>query len=156
MVEGEFALARKYLELALSRRVEINPNMKFYSLLVDTAVLQEDINILEEYAPQLLEMALNHKHKLFQAIAHRSLGVYNRLMGDYMQAQGHIEAGLEIFQNLDTKWQIGWTLFELGKLASVQKNTTSAREYFSQALESFQKMGAMPFIKTTQAHLNSL
>lgn len=125
-------------------------------MLVDTAVLQDDNDVLEEYAPQLLERSESLEHKLFQAIAFRSLGVLHRLKGEYKLAKEQFEKSLEIFNALDTQWQLGRTYFELGELARLQENSESASDCYSLAIKSYEMMEAVPFIQQARTALESL
>jgi hypothetical protein len=51
--------------------------------------------------------------------------------------------------------EIGRTLFELGEL-HLTHSPAKAREYYSQALGSFEEIGAAPNAERTRAALNSL
>ncbi len=55
-----------------------------------------------------------------------------------------LKRALELFETLDTRWQVGRTLFELGELALSQTENQAAREYFSRALSAFEALGAVP------------
>jgi tetratricopeptide (TPR) repeat protein len=77
-----------------------------------------------------------------------------RLAGQYDKAQQRFDQALEIFQQMDTRWQIGRTLFELGELAITQTNIVAARENFAQALNAFEVIGAASDIERTGEKLN--
>jgi hypothetical protein len=55
-----------------------------------------------------------------------------------------LNQALEVFQNLETRWQAGRTLYELGELAQTQNNTLQANTHFSHALILFEAIGAVP------------
>jgi len=147
MAEGEFALVREHLEIAL-----LQPSLgwialgdhELYNLLADTAAQERDEAALQKYAPLAEEFAARYEHKLYQAIAHRAWGVAHRLAGQYAESQIRFDQALEIFQQMDTRWQIGRTLFEMGELAVAQSNTVKARDYLIRALMAFESMQATP------------
>ena len=160
MAEGEFALVKDYLEAAskkplTTRGLPIN-DTELYFMLADLAVLQRDEVALRQYAPLAEEMAVRDGHMLFQASAQRALGVLHRLTGDYVQAEDHLLQALQIFDVLETKWQLGRTLVELAELATARTDYAQARDYFVRALESFTEMGAKPDMERTQYALDSL
>lgn len=145
--EGEFALVREHLETALSQ-----PSIgwiafgdhELYNLLADIAAQQRDEGAIQKYAPLAEEFASRYDHKLYQVIAHRAWSVRYRLVGQYAESRQRLDQALEIFQQMDTRYQIGRTLFELGELAVAQKNVTQARDYFTRALNDFEGIGAAP------------
>ena len=147
MAEGEFALVQEHLEIALSQ-----PSLgwiaygdhELYNLLADTAAQQRDEASLQKYAPLAEEFAARYDHKLYQAVARRAWGVARRLAGKYAESQIRFDQALEIFQQMDTRWQIGRTLFEMGELAVAQKDTVSARDHFTSALNILEGIGAAP------------
>lgn len=157
--EGEFALVREHLEIALSQ-----PSIgwiafgdhELYNLLADTAAQQRDEGALRKYAPLAEEFASRYDHKLYQAVAHRAWGVMHRLAGQYAESQIRFNQALEIFQQMNTRWQIGCTLFELGELAVACADRTMAREYFVRALETFETMQATPSVRRTHARIADL
>jgi tetratricopeptide (TPR) repeat protein len=157
--EGEFAQVREHLEAALPK-----PSIgwiafgdhEVYNLLTDTAARQRDLAAIQKYAHLAEELALRYDHKLNQAIAHRAWGVAHHLAGEYAEAQLRLNQALEIFQQLETRWQIGRTLFELGELASTQLETSNARHYFARALSVFEIVGALPDVARTREKLELL
>lgn len=146
MAEGEFALIREYGEaglIRLSKGWATFGDHDLYSLLVDAAAMQRDEAAIQKYAPLAEEFALRYNHKLYQAIAHRAWGVMYCLAGQYDEAQMRFDRALEIFQNMDTRYQIGRTKFEIGELDVARRNNAAAREHFSQALNAFERIGAV-------------
>ena len=126
-----------------------------YMTLADTAVELRDADALRKYAPNLEKLANRDNHRLYLAIAHRALGVEHRLAGERAPAETRLRQALELFTKLGARWQIGRTLFELGEL-NLTHSHTKAREYYSQALGSFEEMGAVPNAERTRIALNSL
>ncbi len=160
MAEGEFALVKDHLETAgklpvSSTGFSMNETERYF-LLADLAVLERDSVALRQYAPLAEEMARRDGHILFQASAHRAWGVLYRLTGDYMEAEARLNQALDLFQGLETGWQIGRTLYELAELAIAQADHTEARNYFSRALAAFEEIGAIPDAVRTREALSSL
>lgn len=128
---------------------------EIYMTLADIAMEMRDADALRKYAPPLEKLATRDEHKLYLAIAYRALGVAHRLAGEHAEAESRFSQALELFTKLGTRWQIGRTLFELGELSLNQSNT-KAREYYSQALDSFEEMQARPNAAHVRSALNSL
>ncbi len=160
MAAGEFALVKNYLEVAgkkpLSTRGFVMNETERYFLLADLAVLERDEVALHHYAPPAEETAVRDGHLLFQACSHRAWGVLHRLEGKYEEAEARLNQALEMFQKLETRWQMGRTLFELAELALAQTNTAEARDYFSRALATFEEMRAVPDAARVRAALEAL
>ena len=129
---------------------------ELYNLLADAAAQQRDETALRRYTPLAEEAASRYDHRLYRAIAHRAWGVAHRLAGQYVESQTRLNQALEIFQRMNTRWQIGRTMFELGELATTQTNTSKARDCFTRALEAFETMQAVPDVARAQAALESL
>jgi tetratricopeptide (TPR) repeat protein len=154
--EGEFALVRQHLEVSLHSSSWWVSDLDIYALLLDMAVLQRDGAGIQQYAPQAEELAMRYNHRLYQANAHRARGVAHRLAGEFAAAERRLNQALELFNTLETHWQIGRTLFELGEVATAQTNTSQARDYFTRALAAFELMRAAPDATRTQAALDRL
>jgi tetratricopeptide (TPR) repeat protein len=155
--EGEFALVRQPLEKALnllSRPMKNGATAHdhdMYALLADIAAQQHDLAALRQYAPFAEETATRYSHTLYQGIAQRAWGVAHLLAGEYVEADARLRHALELFQGLDTRWQVGRTLFVLGEVAVARANIVEARDYFSRALVKFEEMKAKPDIARTRA-----
>jgi tetratricopeptide (TPR) repeat protein len=156
MAEGEFALVRQHLEDALEQGAEWVGDHDLYALLADAAAQQRDEASLERYAPLAEETATYYDHTLYQAVTHRALGVAHGLAGDHSQAEARFNQALELFRGLDTRWQVGRTLFELGELARTRSDGAAAQDYFKSALEEFEFLGAAPDMARTRAALEAL
>ncbi len=160
MAEAEFALVKDHLEAAgkmpgSSRGFLMNETERYF-LLADLAVLERDETDLRQYAPLAEEMARRDGHILYQASAHRACGVLYLLTGDYLEAEARLNQALDLFQELETGWQIGRTLYELAELAIARVDHTVARDYFSRALVAFEEIGANPDALRTRDALRSL
>ncbi|HEU0296412.1 MAG TPA: tetratricopeptide repeat protein [Anaerolineales bacterium] len=130
---------------------------EIYMILADTAVELRDAEALRKYSPHLEKLASRDNHRLYLAIARRALGVGYGLAGEYTAAETRLRQALELFTKLGARWQIGRTLFELGELNLKQpQKETKAREYFAQALGSFEEIRAAPNAERTRAALNAL
>ena len=128
---------------------------EIYMTLADTALEMRDLDALRKYAPNLEKFADRDDHKLYLAIAHRAFGVAHRLAGEWVEAENRLRQSLELFAKLGTRWQIGRTLFELGEL-NASHSRMQAREYYSQALASFEEIRAVPSVERTRNILNSI
>jgi tetratricopeptide (TPR) repeat protein len=126
-----------------------------YMMLVDAAARAGDDATIRQFAPKLEELALRDNHKPYLAVAHRAWGISHRLAGEYSGAEARLKKALEIFEELDTRWQIGRTLFEMGELALVMANGEAAHSYFSQAHDLFEELGAKPDMIRTQAKIET-
>jgi tetratricopeptide (TPR) repeat protein len=160
--EGEFALVKQNVEAALETAGQpVNAGTMahdhdVYMTLADTAMQQRDAAALRQYTPRLEELAVRDGHKLYLPIAHRAWGVAHRLAGEHAKAEERLKKALELFSELDTRWQIGRTLAEMGELAQARSNAAAAREYFSQALVVFEALMALPDVERTQAALKAV
>ena len=125
-------------------------------MYVELVSRQSDEASLRQYAPLAEATARRDGHELYQAVAHRAWGMLYRLQGEYVAADKRLNQALELFERLETRWQIGRTLHELGELAQAQTDQASARAYFSRALAAFGEMKAMPDMARTRAALESL
>ena len=128
---------------------------EIYMTLADTAVEMRDADALGNYARPLEKLADRDNHRLYLAIAQRALGVAHWLAGEHIEAENRLKQALGLFTKVGARWQIGRTLFELGEL-NLNRSNTKAREYYSQALGSFEEIRAMPNAERTRAVLESI
>jgi tetratricopeptide (TPR) repeat protein len=156
MAKGEFALVREYLSLALSKTASWVGEHDLYAMLADAAAQQQDASALREFVPRAEEFAARYEHKLYLAIAHRARGVAHRLAGESADAEARLEQALAIFEQLETGWQMGRTLLELGELSLLGGQPAAARERFSRALSAFREIGALPDATRTSDKLAAL
>lgn len=154
--EGEFALVTQYMEKALQSPLWFWGKFNLYALLIDTAAQQRNLEALRQYIVPAEESALQNDHHLYIGVAYRAKGVMYRLMDDYREAELWLTKALEIFEKLETRWQIGRTFYELGELAHLQDNTIAAREHYSHSLANFEAIGAMPDANRTRIALDTL
>jgi tetratricopeptide (TPR) repeat protein len=160
--EGEFALVRGKLEPALElsgqpvKRGTMAHEHIVFMMLVDAAARAGDEAAIRKFTPRLEELALQDDHKPYQAVAHRAWGIALRLSGEFKEAEMHLEKALAIFEETESSWQIGRTLYELGELALVQTDGPAAHSYFMLAQTRFEELGAKPDIARTAEFLKNL
>jgi len=156
MAQGEFALVKALLKKAMrnSDILAVDPDLN--AILVDAAVQQRDVTALREYTPMLEETATPLEHNLYLATTHRAWGVFHRLVGQYEKAEARLEKAADVFQGLDTRWQLGRTHFELGELAEHQSDTDKAKQHYSKALNLFEEMGAVPDAERAREAISKL
>ncbi len=159
---GEFALVKEKLELALElsgqpvKRGTMAHRHIIYMMLAEAAAQLADLPALRHYAAQLEKLAIQDDHQPYLAIAHRAWGIACRLDGEYLDAADRLQKALASFEQLETQWQIGRTLYEMAQLNLAQSNPAGAMEYFSRALVAFEALGAMPDIQRTNEDLATL
>ena len=156
MGEGEFTLVKQHLEAATHLSLSWVGDHDVYAALTDAASREGNEAAIRRYAPQAEELARRYGHTLYQAIAHRAWGVAHRLASEYVEAEVRLNQALDLFNGLNTRWQMGRTLFELGELAATQMKTAKARDYFTRASVMFEEMHAAPDTARTQAALERL
>lgn len=127
-----------------------------YMMLVDSATIVRDESTILKYAPLLEELAKRDDHHPYLAIAQRAWGVAHRLSGAYDDSETRLKEALEHFSELDTRWQIGRTLYELGELELARSNMDQAREYFAEALDKFESLKAAPDIERVNSVIKQL
>jgi tetratricopeptide (TPR) repeat protein len=154
--EGEFALGKQHLEIALGSSMPWAGDHDFLATLVDNAAIQREEAVIRQYAPRAEALANDLGHGLYQATVHRAWGVAHRLAGEYAESEARLNQALEIFGGLGTRWQMGRTLFELGELAAARQQPNDARDYYSRALVDFQAMRAAPDCARTRSALEAL
>lgn len=158
--EGEFVLVSEHLEAigkkpALMRGQLVTDNTLNF-MRADLAGLQRNETDLRRYAPVALETAVRDGHMLFKASAQRALGVLHRLTGDYEKSGEHLRQALQIFEDMETRWQVGRTLVEMAELAAAQDDCAQARDLYLAAIDAFEEMGARPDLERAQAALAAL
>jgi tetratricopeptide (TPR) repeat protein len=159
MGEGEFALVNEHLTAAIQLPpVGWNPvgEHEIIVLLADIGALNRDEALLTAYASLADQISLFLNHHLYHAMAVRALGIFTWLQRDHAQAEAQLRESLKLFQQLETRWQLGRTLYDLGEISVDRGRIEQAKEFFSQALTAFEEMGARPSIIKTQQHLTYL
>ena len=150
---GEFALLKQHMEQSLVtpgqpiKNGSMAHEHSVYMMLAEAAVQAGDEPTLRKYAPLLEDLALRDQHRPYLAVAQRAWGVAHRLAGEYSEAEARLNAALELFEELQARWQIGRTLAELAALAEARSEPDRALTLLRQALGHFEAMGAMPDIE---------
>jgi tetratricopeptide (TPR) repeat protein len=144
MAQGEFALVRELLEKGIHAPKDVAADPDLYAMLTDAAVQQRDEPAIREYTTTLEELATPLEHNLYLATVHRAWGVLHRLEGQYEGAKTRLEQAAALFHGLDTRWQLGRTHLELGQLAEDRSQAAEAKQHYTQAMELFEEMGAVP------------
>jgi tetratricopeptide (TPR) repeat protein len=159
---GEFALVKEKLELALElsgqpvKRGTMAHQHIVYMMLAEAATQLDDVAALRRYAAQLEKLAVQDDHQPYLAIAHRAWGVACRLDGEYVDAADRLQKALALFEQLETRWQIGRTLCEIAQLNLAQSNPAGAMEHYSRALVEYEALGAKPEIRRTEEALGTI
>jgi hypothetical protein len=159
MGQGEFALVKEHLMNAIQKPpIGWNPvgDHEIYVSLADIGATHRDEKLLSAYASRSDEISLSLGHSLYHAVALRALGILDWLHHDIPEAEARLMESFHLFQQLETRWQVGRTLFDLGEMSAAQGKKEQARGYFSQALSAFEAMGVQPFVNKTREHLDSL
>ena len=82
-----------------------------YMMLVDAAAQAGDEAAIRKFAPRLEELALRDDHKPYLAVAQRAWGIALRIAGEHEEADSRLQKALMIFEELESRWQIGRTQF---------------------------------------------
>lgn len=122
-----------------------------YMMLADSAAWVGDEAAIRKYASRLEELARRDDHRPYLAVAHRAWGIAHRLAGEYGEAETRLYQAADLFAELDARWQIGRTFFEIGKLERDRANLDLARDCFDKAFAIFEAMRAQPDIARVRA-----
>ena len=126
-----------------------------HMMLADSAATARDEDAIRNHAGPLEELATRDDHLPYQAVAHRAWGVAHRLAGEYEEAEGRLVQAKEVFEALQTEWQLGRTLVELAELEMARSDQPTACEHLKRALSIFEELEAGPDIERTQQALQS-
>lgn len=159
---GEFAQVKSRLEPALGlsgqpvKRGTMAHEHIVYMMLVDSAANARDKEAILKYAPLLEELAVRDDHQPYLAIAYRASGVAHWLEKEYEGGEERLQRALKVFEELGLRWQHGRTLYELGELALARGSDDLSCELFSQALDEFESIQAMPDAERTRVALDKI
>jgi len=131
-------------------------DLDMYVMTVDAAARAQDQDRLSQYLSVAEGAAASASHNLYMAVTGRARGVAHRLAGEWDEAADQLAAAVEEFRALDTPWQFGLTLLELGAVEHSRGNTDLAGEHYSQALTAFERLGAVPYEERAREALESL
>jgi hypothetical protein len=144
MGRGEFAQVKEHLQAASKKpSVGWKPvgDHEVYVLLADIGAIHKDKALLSAYALRSDEISLSLNHLLYHAIALRALAILDWLDHNFVRAEERLKESWQLFQRLETYWQIGRTLYDLGELAAVMGKHDEAKTYFTQAKAAYRIMG---------------
>lgn len=139
-----------------TERGSMAADLDVYAMALDAAARAEDQEGLQKYLPVAEEAAARVNHDLYMAIARRARGIGNRLAGEWDEAADQLASAADEFRALDTPWQIGRTLIELGEVEQHRGNADLARGHYSDALAAFEGLGAAPDADRAREALESL
>ena len=127
-----------------------------YAIGIDAAVRANNPEQLRTYLDMAGASEAMNKHALYRAIAARGEGVSSKLAGDYDAASDQLEVALQGFRELETNWQIGRTLLELGEVEQAREHPEAAKTHLSEALSVFETLGVVPDTDRARNALDSL
>ena len=78
------------------------------------------------------------------------------MAGEWDEAADQLAAAADEFRALDTPWQIGRTLLELGEVEQSRENIELARGHYLEALTAFEGLGAAPESERARTAMESL
>lgn len=139
-----------------TERGSMAADLDMYIMAADSAARAHDEVGLGSYLAIAEESAARANHNLYVAVARRARGVSHRLAGELDQATDQLAQAAEEFRAMDTPWQIGRTLLELGEVEQHRGNNDSARGHYSEALTAFEGLGAVPDAERARSALDSL
>ena len=124
-----------------------------YMMLTDSAANARDEAAILRYADLLEELATRDDHRPYLAIAHRAWGVAHRLAGEHAEAEARLNQALDLFEALQTDWQVGRTLIEIAELEFARSDQRSACDHLTRALTAFEALQAEPDAERTRVAL---
>ena len=119
-------------------------DLDLHAMAVDSAARSREEAELRKFLPIAEQAAAHANHDLYKGVARRARGVAHRLAGEWDQAADQLGAAAEEFRALETPWQIGRTLLELGEVERHRRNHDAAKGHYSEALAAFEGIGAVP------------
>ena len=139
-----------------TERGSMAAGLDMYVMAVDGAARAQDEDGLSQYLSDAEESAEHANHTLYKAVVRRARGVAHRLAGERDEAADQLAAAADEFRALDTPWQIGRTLLELGEVELSRGNKDLAGEHYSEALTALEGLGAAPDAERARTALESL
>jgi len=139
-----------------TERGSMAADLDMHAMAVDAAARSRDPNGLESYLDVAEESAARANHVLYAAVARRARGISHHLAGEFDEAAEQLGAAADQFRAIDTPWQVGRTLMELGEVEQQRGKVDLAREHYSEALAAFEGLGAAPDADRARSALESL
>ena len=131
-------------------------DLDMYIMAVDSAARARDEARLNKYLSAAEESAARANHVLYLAVARRARGVAHRMAGELEEAADQLAEAVNEFRSLDTPWQIGQTLLELGEVELSREHRQAASAHFTEALNAFEALGAVPDAERARAELRAM
>ena len=131
-------------------------DLDLYVMAVDAAARAQDEVGVSKYLAIAEEAAEHANHTLYEAVVRRARGVAHRLAGEWDEAANQLAAAADEFRALDTPWQIGRTLLELGEVELSRGNKDLAGEHYSEAFTALEGLGAAPDAERARTALETL
>lgn len=136
IITGEYEKARRLITRTLSLLSEDDVNqISLLNYLAESHWESGNIREAENIAGQALPLAIKHEILAGQAESHILLARAKRIHDDIEDALSHAKVALELFQQLDIKRGISFSLYVLGNTYARTGDYQSAGEYFEQSLE---------------------
>ena len=154
---GDFIGAKEYLERSVRLQEEIGMKTLMSATLswlglAHAGVGEADTGI--ELASRGLTLASGMHQTRYEGIAHRDLGIllrekWSRASPDersedgYLECLGHLQTSLRIFEEGKFEHEAARSSLEMARLLRLRGDVVLSDEYCLQAIEVFQKLGAM-------------
>ena len=114
LAHGRLDKARSALETLAAERGRLMPVVQ--TNLLEVYALQEQGAEVEARADTVLSMARRSGARKELAQAHRALGIHHTSLRRWPEAEQQLTQALGIYRELDTRWEVGRTLYHLGLL----------------------------------------
>lgn len=136
IITGEYEKARRLITRTLAVLSEDDVNQIFLlNYLAESHWESGNIREAENLAGQALPLAIKHEILAGQAESHILLARAKRIHDDIEDALSHAKTALEIFQQLDIKRGISFSLYVLGNTYARTGDYQVAGEHFEQSLQ---------------------
>jgi tetratricopeptide (TPR) repeat protein len=116
--------------------------LPFTVYLSEAYLLKGDYALASETAEEDLELAARTKARPHLGFAHRLLGEV-ALKTNPDDAQPHFQKAISIFKQIKAENELALAYSGMGRYYKQQGNTGQAREYLTQALEIFNRLGTL-------------
>lgn len=118
-------------------------------------LLTGDADAALKHIRHSLQLAVQQEVKLEEGMSLRVLGLVQMAQKQQKPAEISLQRSLKILEGLDSTYELAKTKAALGRLYA-ECDPGVAREYFQQAAEVFESLGAKADLEDTQSRLNKL
>ena len=128
---GEYEQSRAFHESALAYRAEIGDRWALgvsMNNLGMIAALQKDFPAAREWFQKSMLLCREVGDAWMVAIGHNNLGNATRGLGDYAAARKHYAESLRAYREYGDRWALAFLLEDIGVLAALSGDATSALE----------------------------